>query len=198
MLGRVERSKLFTLSILSAGIFATKSAGKWIYKGGEIEKDFTDHTQMIYFLLEIGKKMKYEVFIGKREQSEIYNGKKLSKYADIINLDKLNLEKEKKDRVEMIDMVWISNNKVEYAIEVENSTNFTSGIQRASNLDISISKIMVLPNKRKNEFLRIKDPLFVDSFKKYNWGYLYYDDILSLKNIKKIDKETIDKLLNHF
>jgi len=36
--------------------FANKSGGKWIYKGGEIEKDFTEHTEIIYFLSEIGKK----------------------------------------------------------------------------------------------------------------------------------------------
>jgi len=84
----------------------------------------------LYFLSEIGKKMGYEVYIGKREQPEIYNGKKLSDYADITKLDKLNFDQDKKSRIEMIDMVWINNNKVEFAIEVENSTNFTSGIQR--------------------------------------------------------------------
>ncbi|MDO8676353.1 MAG: DNA adenine methylase [Candidatus Azambacteria bacterium] len=178
--------------------FANKSGGKWIYKGGETEKDFTDHTEMLYFLSEIGKKIGYEVYIGKREQPENYNGKKLSEYADITKLDKLNFDQDKKARIEMIDMVWIKNDKVEFAIEVENSTNFTSGIQRASNLDIGISKLMVLPNKRKTEFLSIKDPLFVESFKKYNWGYLFYDDILKLKSLRNIDIENIKTFLNHF
>ena len=178
--------------------FANKSGGKWVYKGGETEKDFTNHTEMLYFLSEIGKKMGFEVYIGKREQPENYNGKKLSEYADITKLDKLNFDQDKKARIEMIDMVWIKNDKVEFAIEVENSTNFTSGIQRASNLDIEISKLMVLPNKRKAEFLGIKDPLFIDSFKKYNWGYLFYDDIIKLKSLRNIDAENIKTFLNHF
>jgi DNA modification methylase len=178
--------------------FANKSGGKWVYKGGETEKDFTDHTEMLYFLLEIGKKMGFEVYIGKREQPENYNGKKLLEYADITKLDKLNFDQDKKARIEMIDMVWIKNDKVEFAIEVENSTNFTSGIQRASNLDIEISKLMVLPNKRKAEFLGIKDPLFVESFKKYNWGYLFYDDIIKLKSLRNIDAKNIKTFLNHF
>lgn len=176
--------------------FANKSGGKWIYKGGETEKDFTDHTEMLYFLSEIGKKMGYEIYIGKREQPENYNGKKLSEYADISKLDKLNFDHDKKARVEMIDMVWINKNNIEYAIEVENSTNFTSGIQRASNLDTLINKIMVLPNKRKTEFLSIRDPLFIDNFKKYNWGYLFYDDILKLKSLRNISKENIKTFLN--
>jgi len=178
--------------------FANKSGGKWVYKGGETEKDFTDHTEMLYFLSEIGRKMGYEIYIGKREQPENYNGKRLSEYADITKLDKLNLDQDKKDRVEMIDMVWINNDGVEYALEIENSTNFTSGIQRASNLDNSIKKIMVLPNKRKTEFLNIKDPLFTESFKKYNWGYLFYDDIVRLKSLRNIGKENINIFLNHF
>lgn len=178
--------------------FANKSGGKWVYKGGETEKDFTNHTEMLYFLSEIGKKMGFEVYIGKREQPENYNGKKLSEYADITKLDKLNFDQDKKARIEMIDMVWIKNDKVEFAIEVENSTNFTSGIQRASNLDIGISKLMVLPNKRKTEFLGIKDPLFVEGFKKYNWGYLFYDDIIKLKSLRNIDAENIKTYLSHF
>lgn len=178
--------------------FANKSGGKWVYKGGETEKDFTNHTEMLYFLSEIGKKIGFEVYIGKREQPENYNGKKLSEYADITKLDKLNFDQDKKARIEMIDMVWIKNDKVEFAIEVENSTNFTSGIQRASNLDIGISKLMVLPNKRKAEFLSIKDPLFIESFKKYNWGYLFYDDIIKLKSLRNISSENIKTFLNHF
>jgi len=178
--------------------FANKSGGKWVYKGGETEKDFTDHTEILYFLSKIGKKIGYKVYIGKREQSEIYNGKKLSEYADFTKLYKLCPNQDKKTRVEMIDMVWINNNSIEYAIEVENSTNFTSGIQRASNLGNSINKIMVLPNKRKTEFLSIKDPLFIDSFKKYNWGYLLYDDILKLNSLRNINKGNINVFLNHF
>ena len=108
------------------------------------------------------------------------------------------MDQDKKSRVEMLDMIWINNESIECALEVENSTNFTSGIQRASNLNISINKIMILPNKRKTEFLSIKDPLFIDSFKKYNWGYLFYDDIVKLKSLRNINKENLNTFLNHF
>lgn len=177
--------------------FANKSGGKWIYKGGETEKEFSDHTEMIYFLSEIGRKMGYKIYIGKREQPEIYNNKKLSEYADILKLDEINIDQEKKERVEMIDIVWVKDNNIEYAVEVENSTNFTSGIQRASNLDKLITKIMVLPNKRREEFLGIRDPLFIDSFKKYNWGYIFYDDIVKLKSSRDIDKNNLMNFVKH-
>jgi hypothetical protein len=37
---------------------------------------------MIVSLSDIGKKLGHKIYIGKREQSEIYNSKKLSEYAD--------------------------------------------------------------------------------------------------------------------
>ncbi|MDR1739152.1 MAG: hypothetical protein LBR45_00135 [Bacteroidales bacterium] len=167
--------------------YATQSNGKWLYRRMELESEYTKHTEMLYFLSEIGHKMGYQVFVGKREQPENYNGKKLYEFADLQDLSFLPLEKDKIDRVAMIDMLWLKDNKIEYIIEVENTTKFTSGIQRASNVEIDIQKIMVIPDKRKDEFLGINDPLFTDNFKKYNWKYIYYSEIENIKSSRKID-----------
>lgn len=178
--------------------FADKSGGKWVYKGGSFEEDFTAHTEMLYLLSGIGRKMSYKIYIGKRERSDKYKDEKLSAYADLTNLSNLNLPRVKRQRVEMIDMLWVKDNEVKAAIEVENSTSFTSGIQRASNLEEGIKKIMVLPNKRESEFLSIQDPLFVEGFNKYNWGYLFYSDITRLKSLRNIDESDIDSFLRRF
>jgi hypothetical protein len=162
--------------------FATQSAGKWVYKGGDLEKDFTDHTEMLYHLIKLGKRLTFEIFVGKREQPEVYDGRKLSDFADHKNLRMLDLDKEVQKRVEMIDMLWIKNGLIRMVIEVENSTNFTSGVQRASNLAPDIPKLMILPDHRGNEFLGLNDPLFVDNFQKYSWKYLYYSDVTALRN----------------
>ncbi len=178
--------------------FSNKSNGRWIYKGGDIEKDFTDHTQMLYFLSKIGQKIGYQIYIGQREQSEVYKGKKLSKYVNILKLDKLGiLDQHKKARIKMIDMLWIKDRIIKYAFEVENSTKFTSALQRASNLDRDTNKIMLLPDKRKTEFLNIKDPLFIDSFKKYQWAYLFYNDVDRLSSLKSIKESHLKPLLGY-
>jgi len=171
--------------------YANKSGGKWIYKRGEIEREFTKHSEMIYFLSIIGKKLGYRVFIGKREQSELYNFKALSSYTDLLNLDFIS-EPEKRARIEMIDMLWLDkDNNISYALEVENSTNFTSGIQRASNLDTGTKKLMIMPDERANEFKSIRDPLFIDNFRHYNWGYLFYSEIDRLKSLTEISDNDI-------
>ena len=173
--------------------YATQSGGKWLYRSMEMEAEYTKHTEILYFLSEIGHKLGYQVFIGKREQSESYNRNKLSDFADLQNVDFLPLEKEKIDRVAMIDMLWVKDNKIEHIIEVENTTKFTSGIQRASNVDVNIPKLMIIPDKRKDEFIGINDPLFVENFKQYNWKYIFYSEIENIKSSRKIDSNLLNK-----
>ena len=132
--------------------------------------------------------MSFKIYIGKREQPEMYKGKTLRSYADYNNLGFLGLDNEVQRRVEMIDMLWIKDNKIELAIEVENSTNFTSGIQRASNLGTQVQKLMVLPDHRAAEFMRINDPLFIDGFQKYRWNYFFYSDLISFDPATRIRK----------
>ncbi len=161
----------------------------------ETEQIFTEHTKQLALLSRTGKLMGFKVYIGKPEQSDRYKDKKLSEYADFTDLNELNLEQRKKDRIEMIDMLWIKNKHIEYAVEVENSTKFTSGLQRASNLNYDTKKIMVLPETRKQEFLSIQDPLFLDTFKKYNWKYLFYEDVIVLQSSRAVDKMLLNKFL---
>ncbi len=176
--------------------YAYKSGGKWIYKGDKIERDFTEHTRILFLLNKIGTRLNLDTFIGKREQPEPFEGKKLGDFAKISSLDfphKYDTEQVK--RIEMIDMLWIDSKKIKFAIEVENSTNFTSGIQRGSNLEQEIRKIMVLPDSRKSEFSRQKDPLFLESFKKYNWGYLFYSDVEDIYSKQHITDKVLEKYI---
>jgi len=159
--------------------FSTKSGGKFHYRAQDLERDYTEHTENLFKLITLAKKLKLKTFIGKREQSENFKKKKLSEYADFTDLNFLkNLDKRAIKRIEMIDMLWIKeNNNIVASFEVENSTNFISGIQRGSNLNIKIPKIMLMPDKRKKEFDNNTDPLFIDQFNKFNWSYMYYSEL---------------------
>ncbi|MDR2645239.1 MAG: hypothetical protein LBB44_04580 [Endomicrobium sp.] len=175
--------------------YAVQSGGKWLYNYVEMENNFTKHTEILSLLTDVGHKLGFKVFIGKREQSEKYGNKFLSELQDFADIDFLKLDKDKSDRISMIDMLWLNNNEIKYIIEVENTTKFTSGIQRASNANIKIPKLMILPDNRKDEFTNINDPLFIDNFKHYNWKYIFYSDIEKMKSLRKIDLKTISMLL---
>ncbi|MHB1664804.1 MAG: DNA methyltransferase [bacterium] len=179
------------------GKYANKSGGKWIYKGNEIEREFTKHTEMLYYLANIGKKLGFNIFIGLREQPDKFNNIELRNSMDIEFLEIISgFNDAQLSRIKWIDMLWLDqNNNIKYALEVENSTNFTSGIQRASNLDNNIPKIMVIPDERIDEFKKIKDPLFIDSFKNQKWKYLVFSMVENLKSSKKLSETDLYKFL---
>lgn len=176
--------------------YATKSGGKWIYRARDYEKDCTDHTETIFQLIKIGKKLAYKIYVGKREQHEIYHNKKLVLYCDFKHLkDFKDYNKNQLNRLEQIDLLWIKDNKIKFSFEIENTTKFISGIQRGSNLDKYIPKIMIMPNKRKAEFLRNKDPLFLDQFKNYNWTYAFYSDVVKFEQSKNKNLNSFNLIL---
>lgn len=162
--------------------YAKKSNSKWVFQKLLYESTFTQHTKYIYDLIMIGKNFGYQSYIGKREQSESINGKKLKDYADYLDLSHLNLNVEIKKRLEMIDIIWMQNGEIQFLIEVENSTTITSAIQRASNADNSIKRFIVIPDNREKELLNIRDEFFVNGFKDYGWKYITYTDVNNLIN----------------
>jgi DNA modification methylase len=171
--------------------FATKSNDKWVYRGGEIEQEFTKHTEVIAKMAKLGKKLGFEIYIGKREQPEPYLGNRLAALADHLNLTFLRDDKFTRARLEMIDMLWIRNDEIAYAIEVENSTNFTSGIQRASNLNSKVPKLMIVPDQRVLELQRLRDRLFVDNFKHYSWSFMSYTDVERVIGLNSLSLEVL-------
>uniref|UniRef100_UPI003AF98EC3 hypothetical protein n=1 Tax=Campylobacter hyointestinalis TaxID=198 RepID=UPI003AF98EC3 len=155
------------------------------------------NTLFIYNLVKIAKKLKYEVYIGKIEQSETILVKdkecKLRDFVDYLSMpfEKLGIEDNfVKSRVEMIDVVFIKDSKIVFAIEIENSTNIISALHRVSVLDDNqISRIIVIPNDREQELLKLKDPLSLESINKGKWKYLLYSDLDKLvsQNTPSID-----------
>jgi DNA modification methylase len=179
--------------------YAVRSNGKWLYNVNDVESHYSRHSEMLYALSKIGHKLGYKVFIGKREQSENYKGdKKLSECADWIDLNFLAAEKDKRCRLEMVDMIWLENQTIKYVIEVENTTKFTAGIQRGSNVEVHIPKLMVIPDERESELLRISDPLFIESFKVYHWKYLFYSDIESIAAVRNVGLSHINMYAKDF
>ncbi|NOU17867.1 MAG: hypothetical protein HOO91_09950 [Bacteroidales bacterium] len=169
--------------------YAYKSSEKWKIKD-ETLQSITQHTRIIEVIIKIGNKAKHKTFVGRREQPELAsNGKILSTFADYLALKNIkDIKREALNRVEMIDALWIDEElKIKCVFEVENSTDFTSAIQRASNLGNEVPKIMVIPDKREMELLRIKDPYFLYGFENQNWCYLTYSDLSKASGYSKVD-----------
>lgn len=175
--------------------YATKSNAKWKLKD-EVERDCTEHTHVISQLCSLAKKAKMLSFVGKREQREyVDDTTKLVDIASLSTLDSLLdvYQPEQLSRIEMIDMLWISENKIASVFEVENSTDFIGAIARSSCLPVEIPKFMIVPERRMREFLNFKDPLFVQSFKDNNWRYCDYRTIQTLDTTRAVTLKMIQE-----
>ena len=158
---------------------AYRSSSYWKIKPSLLH-DYTIHSNTISKICKIGKKADFIIYVGKREQSEQYDGGVLKDLSDLQTLDTIrgSYNQYQLERLEMIDIVWLSKEKnIKCIFEIENTTGFTSAIQRASNATTSVPKFMVIPNEREAELIKIQDPLFVNSFRNNNWRYLTYRDL---------------------
>ena len=166
--------------------------GDWVikpsFKYGFVEKE---HTTVMALLAEIGAKLGYQIHIGKIEQTHeidtplLKKKGRLDQYMDYKNIKNLK-EIMNIDVVEDIDLLWIKDNKIEYVFEVESTTSMISALQRASNIDSKVKKIMLIPADRENQFNRkMKTPMFDEQFKKDNWGVVLFDVLYSKWNKDK-------------
>lgn len=178
--------------------YAKKSGGKWKIKD-EVERDSSLHTQIIYNLCKMARKVQYEPFVGRREQYEyVDSNKKLSAFSEYLDLgDVINgYSNQQLSRIEMMDCVWLQKGRITAIFEVENSTNFVDAVSRASNIEADIPKFMIIPKERLQELLKYKDALFVDSFRSQSWRYMTFDDVRKLVASRTINIDDIKALSN--
>ena len=177
--------------------YAFPSQGKWKISPETIIAS-TRHSDIIASILAIGSKMGASCFVGRREQPEqASSGKRLRELADAASLDSLRglVGETGVERLEMVDVIFLPPNRASILClwEVENSTNFTSAIQRGSNASKDTPKFMVVPDDREGELLAIVDPLFVESFEDNHWRYLTYTEITRLVSFSGL---TLSEILN--
>ncbi len=175
--------------------------GFWMIKSNfrpdVIEKE---HTTIMALLAEVGKKLGYKIYIGKVEQSHqidstLVKKQILSDYLDYPNLIHLK-NAQNIDIVDDIDILWIKDDKIEYAIEVESTTSMTSALQRGSNIQKEVPKIMLFPSDRYNQFERkLKNPMFTERYEGDSWSFILFEELYKAWN-KKWDKQLLDDISN--
>lgn len=170
--------------------------GFWLIKPYfKIEAIEKEHTTIIALLAEIGQRQGYHIYIGKNEQSHELNTPllkktgRLNQYIDYKNVSKLK-NTQNADIIDDIDILWIKDDKIVYMFEVESSTSMTSALQRGSNVEQSVDKIMLYPVDRQNQFnQKMKSPLFSERFDSDNWKIILFDVLYSKWNKTKRDTD---------
>ena len=175
------------------------SDGRWRYKK-EVEYRDGEHSKIIYYLSEIGKKAGYKVWIGRKEQGDTFNGKKLVKFCSETKLKLSKFSDRELNRISLIDVVWYKNNSIKSIFEVENSTSITSALERSSNIseDYKIGRYIVIPEERQKMLDRkMSEPMFKEAYKKYKWQTIHYDALKDFYNLHKNKKSITQKTFNN-
>lgn len=167
---------------------------KWQLKPS-VEIRIKEHNQVIGFLAEIGKKLGFKIHIGLREQGEIYEGKPLSNLLDTI---KISLSKPIKE----IDILWIKDNKIAYAFDVEYTTGITEAIVRGSYIPSvrDVKRILVIPEEReKLLYKKVNAPVLKDRVEEYGWRFMFFKDLKGFfewsKHKKELDVEKFEEII---
>ncbi|MFQ6072130.1 MAG: DNA methyltransferase, partial [Methanosarcinales archaeon] len=171
--------------------YANKDKGVWFLKNRVKERE-SQHNEMIYYLAKIGNRLGYKIWIGLKEQGYTYSQKVLRDLCDFKKLEiEIREKKERLEKVQNIDVIWIKDDQVEYVFEVENTTAITEAVVRVANIpyDRNINKYLVIPEERENLlYKKIKEP----ALKELNieeWKFIFYDDLREFFNKKNITIE---------
>jgi len=183
--------------------YATKTKdGKWRLRPEEKERS-SNHSRMIYYLANLGKKAGFSIWIGTIEQSHIYNGKELRTYCDNIRTFRfVPQESSTIDRIKAIDVLWLEDGRIKYEFEVENTTGISEAIIRGSHIpeDLKVKRFVVIPKERERKLNRkLQEPILAQAIKKTNWKFILYKDLENLfkttkKKLNPIEIQKISKM----
>jgi len=159
------------------------------------------HDNIILMLARLGMYAKCSVHIGKAEQK----GNPMFATLSTPTLRMLPLRGETIKVIEQIDVLWIRENMIIMAFEVEETTPVYSGLARFSDLvksmpNIRIKAYVVAPKSKTRKIIReFGRATFKELARKEKWGYILYPDLLrKYEAIRRerleIRPETIDNL----
>jgi hypothetical protein len=177
---------------------------KWKLKAQEDKtRREQEHSKMIGYLMEIGKKLGFDTWVGLKEHGDIYKGEPLSKLSSS-RLKLSGIERKNLEEIKMVDALWIKNGRIAFEFEVEYTTSIRDSIIRGSYIPSDgVKRFIVIPKEReKLLFRRIRAPLISNKLKEYRWGFIFFNDLEEFylytkrkKQISIIDFEKIGRRL---
>jgi DNA modification methylase len=174
--------------------YGKPEGGKWNLKP-EVRERQKEHSQMIGFLAEIGKKCGYQIWIGLKEQSDLYQKRPLSELCDFRDLILVDTNPDDIDRyIKLIDILWIKDKKISFAFEVEYSTAITEAFMRCSTIPEThkAKRFIVIPRERERFMYRKLDsPLLKERIETEGWRLIFFTDLVELYN-KTEKTKTLD------
>jgi type II restriction enzyme len=106
------------------------------------EKEQSEHTQIQYLLIKIGRALNFDVYVARNDRHRTCDGEAFS-LLTVPDIPSNQWPPDVTDTVRLIDVIWIKpdTGEIVSAFEVEKSTSIYSGLLRMEDLSRSISAV---------------------------------------------------------
>ncbi len=144
----------------------------------------SEHTQIQYLLIKIGRALNYDVFVARNDRHRSCDGQLFS-LLTIPALPAMDWSAEVMDTTSLIDVIWLKRgtNEIVSAFEIEKSTSIYSGILRMEDLarsipDCTCNFYLVAPNRRKKEVIaQLLRPAFRNDLSDISIAFIPFDNL---------------------
>ena len=147
-------------------------------------KEESEHTQIQYLLIKIGRALKYDVYVARNDRHRSYDGQAFA-LLTLPELPQVGWPPEVMETVGLIDVIWLKpgTGEIVSAFEVEKSTSIYSGILRLEDLARSIPDCickfyLVAPNRREKEVMaQLARPAFRSDLADIPLAFIPFNDL---------------------
>ena len=148
------------------------------------EQEESEHTQIQYLLIKVGRALKYDVFVARNDRHRSYDGQAFA-LLTIPTLPSMDWPPEVLDTTSLIDVIWLKpgTKEIVSAFEIEKSTSIYSGILRMEDLARSIPECicnfyLVAPNRREKEVIaQLTRPAFRNDLADISLAFIPFDNL---------------------
>ena len=154
------------------------------------EKTGTEHTRIQMILAEMGQAMGFRVHLPSNDRNKEYEGKRISEVVPLLDEPNLGLIPSMMRVIKNIDVLWIDDDAVVGAFEIESTTSIYSGILRMADLlslqpNFEIACYLVAPDSREEDvFNQVNRPTFVKMKKPFrnSCRFIPFSRLIELKS----------------
>lgn len=116
----------------------------------------TRHTEIQYYLLQLGAEMGLDVWVARNDRSKVWNAQTLGRMPRMLAELPTQFNEATNRTIELIDVLWLRGNSILAAFEVESTTSVYSGLLRMSDLlalqpNLDIKLYLVAPDDRRDK-----------------------------------------------
>ena len=154
------------------------------------ENQIREHTEIQWFLIQLGLEHGYDVYVTTNDQNLTYQGQRLGEDC-IDELTLTGFSEAAMRLIEYVDVIWLNGDYIEKMFEVESTTSIFSGILRMTDFVVKVPNLavdmhIVAPTEDEDQVRRqMTRPTFqhiMDQAQHCSLQYLSFEEVKKRQN----------------